>query len=89
MNAVTSIELGHLTAKDIQVRLGYRAARLLKLRCDLKAIASENGPLTAKELFDFVCCLHAVAGKDLVEAKASLLDLSCDLDGIVAYGVDE
>lgn len=85
MNAVNHTELARVTASEIQAALGYRAARLLKLRVDLKAIV-QTGRLSAQELQDLVCCARECAGSDLVEAKASLLDLSVDLDGIVHPG---
>lgn len=63
-----------------------RASDLLEIRTDLRRIARHGG-FTAAELYDMVACLQACLPEhgNLLEAKKSLEDLCCDLDGLVNY----
>jgi len=86
MNASISPEvLGRIAVQSINDRLSMRAELLFGMRERLKCFMRTNGRMDAKELQDFVCCLRECIGSDLKEAKASLLDLSIDLDGIIYY----
>lgn len=87
MNASISPEvLGRIAAQDINDRLNMRSELLFGMRERLKCFTRMNGRLTAKEAQDFICALVECMGGDLKEAKASLTDVSCDLDGIIHYG---
>ena len=68
--------------------MSLRARTLRHLREQLRSVARDGG-LRERELQDFVCCLAEIAATDLKEAKSSLLDLSCDLDGIIHYKENE
>jgi len=84
-------ELAHVSRTQINARLQQRSRNLQALRNDLKDIV-RNGRLDAQEMQDMVCCLKECSAdlrKDAIDIKASLLDLSCDLDSLIHYGSDE
>jgi len=90
MNAAISPEvLAHIAESDIAERLNFRSAYLESMRSRLKCFTRTNGRLTAKEAQDLVCCLAECLGDDIREVKASLTDVSIELDSIIHYGPTE
>lgn len=76
--------MGQEAAARIKERRDMRAFKLFEIRCELREMG-RNGGLNESELFDLVCTLGASAAAHLNEAKESLSDLACDLEGLV-YG---
>ena len=84
MSAVLSIELAKQASTQLQSMRQQRASDLSEIREDLRRIA-RRGPFSAKELFDLLTCIQScmpISG-DLPEIRGGLVDLACDLDGIV------
>lgn len=78
--------MGKEAVDRINEARALREFKLFEIRCELKELGRKGG-LDAKELQDLVCCLAESAASYLTSAKTSLTDLSCDLDGVVHYGI--
>jgi hypothetical protein len=89
MNARIDFQaMGQEAVARINEARALRAFKLFEIRCELGHIG-RNGGLSPEELFELVCCLQSNAASHLTEAKASLTDLACDLEGIVHYGSEQ
>jgi hypothetical protein len=82
MNAATPEQMARMARADIEQRLNMREVTLSAFRNRLRCFIRQSGPLRAKEAQDMVCCIAELLGDDLREVKASLTDVSIDLEGI-------
>ncbi|MBT2300407.1 hypothetical protein J7E70_08005 [Variovorax paradoxus] len=83
--AISPQVLAHIAEADIAERLNFRAAYLESMRGRLKCFVRTNGRMNAQEAQDMLCCLAECLGDDIREIKASLTDISVDLDGLIHY----